>query len=135
MDILIYILFSGICTFYLVFLTFRKKIHLNDKVFNISKNVHYLTFGLIIFNFIIYWFDFKLRGIWTFKIIMWIYLLYSFVVQFKIDYLKSRVEKNYFKILLYSPSVLAFSWLVPMLGAYLCYSFMLLFNTYYDKVL
>jgi hypothetical protein len=31
--------------------------------------------------------------------------------------------------------VLVIPWVFPMLGAYICYSFMLLFNTYEDKII
>ncbi len=135
MDILIYILFSVILIFYIIFFRFKKKIQINNRIFNISKTVHYLTIGIILFDIIIHLFDFKLRGLWTIKIVMWLYLTSSFLIQFKTELLKSKFEKKYFKILLLSPSVLVISWIIPMLGALICYSFMLLFNTYSDKVI
>lgn len=97
--------------------------------------VHYLTIGLLIFNLTLNCFDYRFRGSWTIKIIMWFFLISSFIIQFRTDSLKSIIEKIYFKILLFSPSVLAISWIIPMLGAFICYSFMLLFNTYDHKII
>lgn len=135
MDILIYILYTLILLFYLIYIPFRKKINVKNNLFKYSITIHYICLSLILFNYTIELFDFNLRGRWTTKIIMWFYLLTSFVIQFKSDFLKSTFEKIYFKILLFFPSIFVISWIIPMIGAYICYSFMLLFNTYKDNVL
>ena len=135
MDVLIYILIGGIISFYIIYFAFRKKIKINDIFFKYSIKIHYLTFGLIMCSFILKFFDIYLLGNWTTEIIMWFFLFTNFIVQFRTEYLKTIFEKTYFKILLISPSVLVIPWVFPMLGAYICYSFMLLFNTYEDKLI
>jgi len=61
-------------------------------------------------------------------------MISNFTVLININKLTKSIETIYFKILLFSPFILLISWIIPMLGAYICYSFMLLFNTYEDKV-
>ncbi len=135
MDSLIFILFGGIFFFYLFYFAFRNKINVNDQIFKYSKQLHYSTVGLLLFNLILNYYGYYLRGVWTIKIVMWIFLISSFVIQFKRPSLKLKIEKIYFKILLFSPIALVLSWIVPMFGAFVCYSFMLLFNTYEDKII
>lgn len=135
MDSLIFILFGGIFFFYLFYFAFRNKINVNDQIFKYSKQVHYSAVGLLLFNLILNYYGYNFRGVWTVKIVMWIFLISSFVIQFKRSSLKLKIEKIYFKILLFSPIALVLSWIVPMFGAFVCYSFMLLFNTYQDKII
>lgn len=84
---------------------------------------------------ILKFFNLYFIGNWTTEIIMWFFLTTNFIIQFRTEYLKTTLEKTYFKILLISPSVLVLTWIIPMLGAYVSYSFMLLFNTYDDKII
>jgi hypothetical protein len=135
MDVLIFILFGGIISFYVIYFAFRKKIKLNEKFFNFSIKIHYLTFGLMMCRLILKFFNLYFIGNWTTEIIMWFFLTTNFIIQFRTEYLKTTLEKTYFKILLISPSVLVLTWIIPMLGAYVSYSFMLLFNTYDDKII
>ena len=100
MDVLIYILIGGIISFYIIYFAFRKKIKINDIFFKYSIKIHYLTFGLIMFSFILKFFDLYLIGNWTTEIIMWFFLITNFVIQFRTEYLKTIFEKTYFKILL-----------------------------------
>ncbi|MEN9987701.1 MAG: hypothetical protein RLZZ585_740 [Bacteroidota bacterium] len=133
MDILIYILFGGMLLFYLVYFLFRKKIKVREGVLRYVKPIHLLTFGLILVNIILYFFDLRLRGDWTQPIIMWVFLLSSFILQFHASSMKLSAVKFYFQCLFYTPLIFVLSFINPMLGAFLWYSFMLLFNSYGDK--
>jgi len=135
MDIIIFILFGGMVLFYILYFSFRKKIKVNDSVFYYANKIHFFTVGLIIFNIILHFYDINFRGNWTIKVIMWVFLISSFIIQFKTDSLKSAYIKFYFKILFFSPTVLVISWLIPMFGAFVCYSFMLFFNTYDNTII
>lgn len=133
MDMLIYILFGGMLLFYLVYFLFRKKIKVNEGILRSAKPIHLLTVGLIFVNIILFFFDLRLRGDWTQPIIMWVFLLSSFILQFHVTSVKSSVVRFYFQCLFYTPLIFVLSFIIPMLGAFLFYSFMLLFNSYGDK--
>ena len=135
MDILIYILFGGMLLFYLVYFLFRKKIKVGEGVLRYVKPIHLLTVGLIFVNIILYFFDRRLRGDWTQPIIMWVFLLSSFILQFHVSSMKLSAVKFYFQCLFYTPLIFVLSFIIPMLGAFLWYSFMLLFNSYGDKLI
>ncbi len=135
MDILIYILFGGMLLFYLVYFLFRKKIKVGEGVLRYVKPIHLLTVGLIFVNMILYFFDLRLRGDWTQPIIMWVFLLSSFILQFHVSSMKLSAVKFYFQCLFYTPLIFVLSFIIPMLGAFLWYSFMLLFNSYGDKLI
>lgn len=130
---LIYILFGGMLLFYLVYFLFRKKIKVNEGILRSAKPIHLLTVGLIFVNIILFFFDLRLRGDWTQPIIMWVFLLSSFILQFHVTSVKSSVVRFYFQCLFYTPLIFVLSFIIPMLGAFLFYSFMLLFNSYGDK--
>lgn len=130
---LIYILFGGMLLFYLVYFLFRKKIKVSQGILRYAKPIHLLTVGLIFVNIILFFFDLRLRGDWTQPIIMWVFLLSSFILQFHVTSVKSSVVRFYFQCLFYTPLIFVLSFIIPMLGAFLFYSFMLLFNSYGDK--
>ena len=88
MDIIIYILFGGMLLFYLVYFLFRKKIKVSEGVLRYVKPIHLLTVGLILVNVLLYFFDLRLRGDWTQPIIMWVFLLSSFILQFHASSMK-----------------------------------------------
>ncbi len=135
MDFIIYILFGLILIFYITYFSLRKRISINRSVFNYSKKNHFITVLILLCSYILSCFNIYIRGIWTFEIIMWVFIISNFIIQFQTNYLKSKMEKVYFKCLLFCPSILALTWIIPMLGAYTCYSFMLLFNTYEERVI
>lgn len=133
MDALIYILYCGMLLFYLVYILFRKKLKIGEDVLRYVKPIHLLTVGLIFVNIILYFFDLRLRGDWTQPIIMWVFLLSSFILQFHVTSIQSSVVRFYFQCLFYTPLISVLTFIIPMLGAFLFYSFMLLFNSYGDK--
>lgn len=135
MELLAYLLFGSIVIFYLIYVFFRKKINVNKKIYIYSKILHYSCLILLSFNLILGLFDYSLRGNWTIKLLMWIFLLTSFIIQINPTNLKTKVEKLYFKMLLFAPTLLVVTWIIPMLGALTSYSFMLLFFTSDESVI
>jgi hypothetical protein len=134
MDDLNYILFGGIILFYLVFLLFRKKIKIQHSLFKFTIKIHYFSLILLTTIILLMCFDLYFRGEWTNEIIMWIFLLSNLSVQFSVEYLKTEVEKIYFKTILLSPIILIASWIVPMFGLLIGFHFVLLFNNYEEII-
>lgn len=128
-DILIYTPFILIAVTYIVYFIIGKKNAIHPKVAHAIVQTNYFILAIGFLLVILSLFGYSLSSIWLPKILAWIYLITGCIMLINRRHSVKRVEKKYTNFLFYSPVILIVSWVTPMLGIWICYSFSLFFYT------
>lgn len=126
--------FILILVFYLTYFAFGKRLKISPVGIKKLFRFHFVVFFLLILFLVLNILGISLIWLWGIKVLAWIWLLsVCLIVVFKRSSYSNN-QKGYSDIFLFFPLGLIVSWIIPMLGALICYTFSLFFNTYDSSI-
>lgn len=114
---------------YILYFIRRRKGTVFPKRLKVIKQLHYSLLAICLGLLIMSNFGFFLSSIWSTKIIAWAFLISACFIIVNRHTINNQFERTYVNILFFSPLLLIITWVIPMLGAWTCYSFSLFFYT------
>ena len=110
-------------TYILFFVSTSHKQKYSDKLFRGLKKFHFVVMGAIVFFWMLSKFGIHINANYLSESLAWMWLLSACAMIVSYRFTKHFMQQSYLNVLLFSPLLLIISWIIPMFGFLVNYSF------------